>query len=207
MASPLLPIHPKNPEPRKIAQAVDLLREGGVIIYPTDTVYGIGCDLMNRKAIDRLIQIVGLKPQKFQLSFICSDISQAAQFVLPLSSAHFKMLKQTLPGPFTYILPAGALVPKIMGVNKKTVGIRIPDHAVPHELVAALGHPIVSASVKDPDPMREYTTDPEEIFEAFKHRVDLTIASGVSGNIPSTVVDLTSGDAVVTRQGLGHFPF
>lgn len=207
MACPLLPVHPKNPEPRKIAQAVEVLRNGGVIIYPTDTVYGIGCDLMNRKAIDRLVQIVGVKPQKFQLSFICSDISQVAQFVLPLSSSHFKMLKQTLPGPFTYILPAGALVPRIMGVNKKTVGIRIPDHAVPHEMVVALGHPIVSASVKDPDPMKEYTTDPEEIYEAFKHRVDLAINSGMSGNTPSTVVDLTSGDAVITRQGLGQFPF
>lgn len=207
MACPLLPVHPKNPEPRKIAQAVEVLRNGGVIIYPTDTVYGIGCDLMNRKAIDRLVQIVGIKPQKFQLSFICSDISQASQFVMPLSSSHFKMLKQTLPGPFTYILPAGALVPKIMGVNKKTVGIRIPDHAVPHEMVVALGHPIVSASVKDPDPMKEYTTDPEEIYEAFKHKVDLAINSGMSGNTPSTVVDFTSGDAVITRQGLGQFPF
>lgn len=207
MACPLLPIHPKNPEPRKIAQVVDVLHNGGVIIYPTDTVYGIGCDLMNRKAIDRLVQIVGVKPQKFQLSFICSDISQVAQFVLPLSSSHFKMLKQTLPGPFTYILPAGAMVPKIMGVNKKTVGIRIPDHAVPHDMVVALGHPIVSASVKDPDPMKEYTTDPEEIYQAFKHRVDLAVDSGVSGNTPSTVVDLTSGDAVITRQGLGQFPF
>jgi tRNA threonylcarbamoyl adenosine modification protein (Sua5/YciO/YrdC/YwlC family) len=207
MACPLLPVHPKNPEPRKIAQAVDVLRNGGVIIYPTDTVYGIGCDLMNRKAIDRLVQIVGVKPQKFQLSFICSDISQAAQFVMPLSSSHFKMLKQTLPGPFTYILLAGAQVPRIMGVNKKTVGIRIPDHAVPHEMVVALGHPIVSASVKDPDPMKEYTPDPEEIYEAFKHKVDLAINSGMSGNTPSTVVDLTSGDAVITRQGLGQFPF
>jgi tRNA threonylcarbamoyl adenosine modification protein (Sua5/YciO/YrdC/YwlC family) len=207
MACPLLPIHPKNPEPRKITQVVEALREGGVIIFPTDTVYGIGCDLMNRKAIDRLVQIVGIKPQKFQLSFICADISQVTQFVLPLSSAHFKMLKQTLPGPFTYILPASSLVPKIMGVNKKTVGVRIPNHAVPHEMVMGLGHPIVSASVKDPDPMKEYTTDPEEIYGAFKHKVDLAINSGVSGNTPSTVVDLTSGDAVITRQGLGNFPF
>jgi tRNA threonylcarbamoyl adenosine modification protein (Sua5/YciO/YrdC/YwlC family) len=207
MACPLLPVHPQNPEPRKIARVIEILREGGIIIYPTDTVYGIGCDLMNRKAIDRLVQIVGIKPQKFQLSFICADLGQVAQFVMPLPSSHFRMLKQTLPGPFTYILPAGNLVPKIMGVNKKAVGIRIPDHAVPHELVLALGHPIVSASVKDPDPMKEYTTDPEEIYEAFKHRVDLVIHSGPSGNIPSTVIDLTSGEAVITRQGLGQFPF
>lgn len=207
MACPLLPIHPKNPEPRKITQVVNLLSRGGIIIYPTDTVYGIGCNLISRKAVDRLMQIVGIKPQRFQLSFICSEISQVAKFVPPLSSSAFKLLKQTLPGPFTYILRAGSTVPKIMGSNKKTVGIRIPDHPVPRELVRALGHPLVSASVKDPDPMKEYTTDPEEIYEAFKHRVDLVIDSGASGNIPSTVVDLTGDTAVITRQGLGQFPF
>lgn len=180
---------------------------GGIVIYPTDTVYGIGCDLMNRKAVDRLVQLVGVKPQKFQLSFVCSEISQAARFVPPLSSHDFKILKQTLPGPFTYILEAGSLVPKIMGVNKKTVGIRIPDHRVPRELVLALGHPLVSASVKDRDPMKEYTTDPAEIYEAFKNKVDLVIDSGLSGNIPSTVVDLTGDFPSIVRQGLGQFPF
>lgn len=207
MACPLIPIHPKNPEPRKIAQAVDLLQRGGLIIYPTDTVYGIGCDLMSRKAVDRLIQVVGIKPQKFQLSFICGDISQVTRFTPPLASHEFKILKQTLPGPFTYILHAGSEVPRIMGVNKKTVGIRMPDHPVTRDIVQSLGHPLVSASVKDPDPMKEYTTDPEEIYESFKHRVDMVINSGPSGNVPSTIVDLTSGTPVITRQGLGQFPF
>jgi len=206
MACPLLPIHPKNPEPRKIAQVVQTLLDGGLIIYPTDTVYGIGCDLMNRKAIDRLGQLEGIRPNKFQLTFICADFSQLSQYVLQLNSYEFKLLKQNLPGPFTFILHAGSLVPKIMGVNKKTVGIRIPDHVVPREIVKALGHPLVSASVKDLDVVKEYTTDPEEIYEQFKHRVDLVIDSGPSGNIPSTVIDLTSGAAIITRQGLGVFP-
>ncbi len=205
MACPLLPVHPKNPEPRKITQVVQALRDGGVIIYPTDTVYGIGCDLMNRKAIDRLGQLEGIRPNKFQLTFICADFSQLSQYVLQLSSYEFKLLKQHLPGPFTFILQAGSLVPKIMGANKKTVGIRIPDHKVPQEIVKGLGHPLVSASVKDLDAVKEYTTDPEEIYERFKHRVDLVINSGPSGNIPSTVIDLTSGEAVVARQGLGVF--
>lgn len=207
MACPLLPLHPKNPEPRKLTQVIDILSRGGIVIYPTDTVYGIGCDLMNRKALDRLMQIVNVKPQKFQLSFICSSISQVAEFVSPLSTPIFKLLKQTLPGPFTYILPASSLVPKIMGVNKKTVGIRIPDHAVPRDLVGKLGHPLVSTSVKDADPMKEYTTDPAEIYAAFKHNVDLVIDSGISGNIPSTVVDLTGDEPRLIRQGLGQLPF
>jgi len=205
MACPLLPIHPKNPEPRKIAQVLHTLLEGGLIIYPTDTVYGIGCDLMNRKAIDRLGQLEGIRPNKFQLTFICADFSQLSQYVLQLNSYEFKLLKQNLPGPFTFILHAGSLVPKIMGVNKKTVGIRIPDHGVPREIVKALGHPLVSASVKDLDVVKEYTTDPEEIYEQFKNRVDLVIDSGTSGNIPSTVIDMTSGAAIITRQGLGVF--
>lgn len=207
MICPVISIHPKNPEPRKIAHVVKSLSEGGVIIYPTDTVYGIGCDLMNRRAIDRLCRIVDVKPQKFQLSFICSDFSHVSQYVQQLNSSEFKMLKRSLPGPFTFILQAGSEVPKIMGVNKKTVGIRIPDHPVPQEIVKALGHPLVSASVKSNDQIKEYTTDPLEIFEAFKHRVDLVIDSGMSGNVPSTVVDLTSGEPVITRQGLGQFSF
>jgi len=207
MACPLLPIHPTNPEPRKIAQVLDVLSRGGIIICPTDTVYGIACNLMNRKAVDRIMQVVGIKPQKFQLSFLCNDISQVAQYVKPLSTQVFKILKQTLPGPFTYILPASASVSRIAGVNKKTVGIRIPNHRVPRDLVVALGHPIVSSSVKDLDPLKEYTTDPEEIHAAFKHVVDLVIDSGVSGNVPSTVVDLTEEIPVIARQGLGEFPF
>lgn len=204
MAAPLLPIHPKNPEGRKIAQVAQCLRGGGIIIYPTDTVYGIGCDLMNRKAIDRLAHLVDIRPNKFQLTFICTDLSQVSQYVQQLNTYEFKMLKQNLPGPFTFILQAGSLVPRIMGINKRTVGIRIPDHSVPQAIVAGLGHPLVSASVKDIDQIKEYTTNPEEIYERFKHRVDIVIDSGPGGVIPSTIIDLTSGEAVITRQGLGQ---
>lgn len=200
----MLPIHPKNPEGRKIAQVAQCLRGGGIIIYPTDTVYGIGCDLMNRKAIDRLAHLVDIRPNKFQLTFICTDLSQVSQYVQQLNTYEFKMLKQNLPGPFTFILQAGSLVPRIMGINKRTVGIRIPDHSVPQAIVAALGHPLVSASVKDIDQIKEYTTNPEEIYERFKHRVDIVIDSGPGGVIPSTIIDLTSGEAVITRQGLGQ---
>jgi tRNA threonylcarbamoyl adenosine modification protein (Sua5/YciO/YrdC/YwlC family) len=207
MVAPVLTIHPKNPEPRKIASVVRCLQQGGIIIYPTDTVYGIGCDLMNRRAIEKLGKVVGIKPQKFQLSFICSDFSDISRYVQQLDSREFKMLKHSLPGPFTFILLAGSQVPKVMGVNKKTVGIRMPAHPIPQEIVKALGNPLVSASVKNNDTIVEYTTDPEEIHEKFKHQIDLMIDGGMGGNIPSTIVDLTSGVPEVTRQGLGTFAF
>ncbi len=207
MACPVLSIHPRNPEPRKIMHVVQCLQDGGVIIYPTDTVYGIGCDLMNRRAIDRLCKIVNIKPQKFNLSFICSDFSHLSQYVQQLASNEFKVLKHCLPGPFTFILHAGHQVPKIMGINKKTVGIRMPAHAIPQEIVKTLGHPLVSSSVKNVDTVKEYITDPEELFEAFKERVDLVIDGGIGGITPSTIIDFTSGEPVITRQGLGNFSY
>ncbi len=207
MACPVISIHPANPESRKIMRVVQCLQDGGVIIYPTDTVYGIGCDLMNRRAIDRLCKIVDIKPKKFNLSFICSGFSHLSQYVQQLASNEFKVLKHCLPGPFTFILHAGSEVPKIMGVNKKTVGIRMPAHPIPQEIVKTLGHPLVSASVKSDDTIKEYTTDPEELYEAFKHKVDLVIDGGIGGNIPSTIIDFTSGEPVITRQGLGVFSF
>ncbi|MDZ4716138.1 MAG: L-threonylcarbamoyladenylate synthase [Cytophagales bacterium] len=207
MPAQLIPIHPRNPEPRKIAMVVKTLLEGGLVIYPTDTVYGIGCDLMNRRAVERLCSVLAIKPHKLNLSFICADFSHVSNFVRPMDTSTFKILKHSLPGPFTFILNAGSMVPKIVGENKKTVGIRIPDHPIPHEIVKRLEHPLVTSSVKDDDAIREYTTDPAEIFEDFKHRVDLVVDGGPGGNIPSTVVDFTSGIPVVTRQGLGDFQF
>jgi len=186
---------------------VKTLLEGGLVIYPTDTVYGIGCDLMNRRAVERLCSVLAIKPHKLNLSFICADFSHVSNFVRPMDTSTFKILKHSLPGPFTFILNAGSMVPKIVGENKKTVGIRIPDHPIPHEIVKRLEHPLVTSSVKDDDAIREYTTDPAEIFEDFKHRVDLVVDGGPGGNIPSTVVDFTSGIPVVTRQGLGDFQF
>ena len=203
MACPLLPIHPQNPEPRKIANVIQCLRDGGVIVYPTDTVYGFGCDLMNRKAIDRLGRLVGVKPGKFQLSFICSDFRMASRYTPPLDSAHFKLMKQVLPGPLTFILPASSAVPRIMGVNKKTVGIRIPDHPVALALAEGLGQPLISTSVKNQDVLTPYLTDPETIHAMFKNSVDLVIHSGQGGYTPSTVINLTAGVPEITRQGLG----
>jgi tRNA threonylcarbamoyl adenosine modification protein (Sua5/YciO/YrdC/YwlC family) len=207
MAAEFLKIHPDNPEQRKINHVVDVLKAGGIVVYPTDTIYGIGCDLLNRKAIERLCRILDIKPQKLNLSFICNDLSHISEYVRRIDTPVFKILKKALPGPFTFILESSSKVPKILDVNKKTVGIRIPHHAVPLAIVKELGNPIITSSIKDNDEIKTYTTDPEEIYEDLKHKVDIVIDSGVGGNIPSTIVDFTSGEPVVTRYGLGEFVF
>ena len=203
MAAEYLKIHPQNPEQRKINHVVDVFKRGGIVIYPTDTVYGIGCDLSNKKAIERLCRILDIKPQKLDLSFICNDLSHISEYVKRIDTPVFKILKKTLPGPFTFILESSSRVPKILDVNKKTVGIRIPNHNVPRMLVAALGNPIITSSIKDDDLIKEYTTEPEEIYEDFKAAVDIVIDSGACGNIPSTVVDCTTDELLIIRQGLG----
>ncbi|MBY0433955.1 MAG: threonylcarbamoyl-AMP synthase [Cyclobacteriaceae bacterium] len=205
MPAELLRIHPENPEPRKIRHAVDVLQRGGILVYPTDTIYGIGCDLHNRRAVERLCKIQDVKPQKLNLSFICSDLSHIAEYVKRIDTPEFKILKRALPGPFTFIFESSSMVPKILDVNKKTVGIRIPLHPIPLDIVRLLGHPLITSSIKDDDTIKEYTTDPEEIYEDFKHLVDAVIDGGPGGNVPSTVVDFTSDIPVVTRQGLGNF--
>lgn len=207
MLAELIKIHPINPEMRKINRAVEVLRNGGIVVYPTDTIYGIGCDLMNRKSIERLCRILDIKPNKLDLSFICNDLTHISEFVKRIDTPVFKVLKKSLPGPYTFILESSSRVPKILDVNKKTVGIRIPNHNIPRTLVAELGNPLITSSIKDDDHIKEYTTDPEEIYEDFKHMVDLVIDGGVSGNIPSTVVDCTGSELLVVRQGLGepHF--
>jgi tRNA threonylcarbamoyl adenosine modification protein (Sua5/YciO/YrdC/YwlC family) len=205
MTAEFLAIHPVTPEPRKIARVVELLRKGGIIVYPTDTVYGIGCDLLNRRAVERLCYILDLKPQKLDLSFICSDLSHVSRYVKRLETPEFKILKKLFPGPFTFIFESNNQVPKILDVNKKTVGIRIPDHPIPLAIVDQLKNPLITSSIKDDDHIKEYTTDPEEIYDDVKHKVDLVINGGAGGNIPSTVVDFTSGEPVVIRQGLGKF--
>lgn len=207
MAAELLPIHPQNPESRKISRCVEVLRNGGIIIYPTDTIYGIGCDLLNRRAVERLCQILHIRPNKLDLSFICHDLSQIAEFVRRIDTPVFKILKKSLPGPFTYIFESSSNVPRILDVNKKTVGIRIPNHAIPIEIVKLLGNPLITSSIKNDDDIKEYTTDPQEIFEDFKHRVDVVIDGGPGGNVPSTIVDFTGDGPLVVRQGLGEFPF
>lgn len=205
MSAEFLNIHPVTPEPRKIAHVVNLLKQGAVVVYPTDTIYGIGCDLMNRRAGEKLCQITDVKPQKLNLSFICSDLSHISKYVKRIDTPEFKALKKSLPGPFTFIFESNSNVPKILNVNKKTVGIRIPAHPIPLALVHLLENPLISSSIKDDDLIKEYTTDPEEIYEDFKNKVDLVIDGGTGGNVPSTIVDFTSGEAIVTRQGLGIF--
>jgi tRNA threonylcarbamoyl adenosine modification protein (Sua5/YciO/YrdC/YwlC family) len=205
MAAELLKIHPANPENRKIERVVTKLKDGGIVIYPTDTIYGIGCDLFNKKAVEKLCQILAIKPQKLNLSFICSDISQISEYVKRIDTPVFKILKRYLPGPYTFILESSSKVPKVLDVNKKTVGIRIPDHRIPQMIVEALGNPMITSSIKDEDKIKEYTTDPEEIYEDLKNIVDLVIDGGIGGNVPSTIVDCTNDQLQITRQGLGEF--
>lgn len=196
-------IYEENPNPKSIAQVVEVLKKGGIIIYPTDTIYGIGCDITNPKAVERVCQIKGVKPDKANLSFICNDLSSISQYTKPLDNATFRLLKKSLPGPFTFIFEASGQVPKLLSSKKKTVGIRVPDNNIAREIVAALGNPIVSASIHDDDEVLEYSTDPELIYEKFSDRVDLVIDGGYGKNIPSTVVDCTTGDFEVIRQGEG----
>ena len=203
MTAELLRIHPLNPEGRKIQRTIEILKRGGIIIYPTDTIYGIGCDLMNRKAIERLCHVMDIKPHKLDLSFICNDLSHISEYVKRIDTPVFKILKKALPGPYTFILESSSKVPRILNVNKKTVGIRIPNHAIPRSIVAQLGNPLINSSIKDDDIIKEYTTDPEEIYEDFKHSVDLVIDGGPGNNIPSSVIDCTGDQIVVVREGLG----
>jgi len=203
MPAELIKIHPVNPEGRKIARVVEILKNGGVIIYPTDTIYGIGCSLMNKKSIERLCRIIGVKPQKLDLSFICEDLSQVSNYVKRMDTPVFKILKKALPGPYTFIFEASSRVPKILDVNKKTVGIRIPANFIPLILVQQLGNPLISSSIKDEDVIREYTTDPEKIYEDFKHEVDVVIDGGPGGNVASSVIDCTDEPLKIIRVGLG----
>ena len=203
MPAELLKIHPVNPEQRKVRHVVDVLKNGGLIVYPTDTVYGLGCDLMNRKAIERLCRVLDIRPQKLDLSFICRDLSQISEYARRIETPVFKVLRKALPGPFTFILESSGKVPRILDVNKKTVGVRIPDHSVPRCIVEALGNPMITASIKNEDLIREYTTDPNEMFQDLKHAVDLVIDSGAGGNVPSTVIDCTGHALEIIRQGLG----
>ena len=205
MPAEYIDIHPDNPQPNKIDKVVDVLRKGGVIIYPTDTVYGIGCDIHNTRAVERLCKIQNLNPKKINLSFICYDLSHIAEYTQNLSTEVFKIMKKSLPGPYTFILKANNNVPKILHTKKNTVGIRVPNHNVPREIVKELGNPLLNSSIKDTDEILVYTTDPEEIYERYKHLVDMVIHSGFGGNEPSTILDCTDYEVVVIREGKGSF--
>ncbi|HOW25919.1 MAG TPA: L-threonylcarbamoyladenylate synthase [Bacteroidales bacterium] len=200
----LLRIHPETPGERQIKTVVECLNDGGVIIFPTDTVYGLGCDIYQGKAIERIARIKGIKKEKANFSFICHDLSHLADYTRPLNNSVYKLMKASLPGPYTFILNANSNVPKIFQSRKKTVGIRVPDNKIPIEIVKELGHPIMTTSVYDEDEILEYSTDPELIHEKFKDLVDIVIDGGYGDNEPSTILDCTGEEIFVIREGKGE---
>ena len=209
----LLHLHPVNPQPRNIRTIVECLLDGGVIIYPTDTIYGLGCDIFQHKAIERICRIKQVDPAKAQLSFICHDLSDLSNYTKSISTPLYRLLKNYVPGPYTFILPASKQVPKILKSRKDTIGLRIPDNLIARSLVKELGHPILSSSlpgdfgVHAPEsPLVEEYTDPEMIEEKFKNLVDIVIDGGIGGVLPSTVVDCTGDEPVIIRKGLGAWP-
>jgi tRNA threonylcarbamoyl adenosine modification protein (Sua5/YciO/YrdC/YwlC family) len=200
----LLRINPDKPNYEEIAEVVKCLRDGGVVIYPTDTVYGIGCDIYKQRAVERVCYIKNINPEKANFSFICSDLSHLSDFTKPIDTATCKVMRKVLPGPFTFILEANNNVPKLFKTNKKTVGIRIPNNKIILEVVRQLGNPVMSTSVHDEDEIIEYTTDPDLIYEKYKHLVDIVIAGGYGNNEASTVIDCSDGEFTILRHGLGN---
>ncbi|MBS4057547.1 MAG: threonylcarbamoyl-AMP synthase [Bacteroidetes bacterium] len=199
----LIKIFPQNPAPRHIRMVVDSLKNGGIIIFPTDTVYGLGCSIYQQKAVDRIAQLKGVKKEKANFSFIFNNLSMLSEFTKPINNEVYKLMRKNLPGPFTFILEANNNIPKIFQSKKKTVGIRIPDNEIISVLVEELGHPLLTTSIHDADTLIEYMTDPEEIHDVFKDQVDIVIDGGAGGNQPSTIVDCTNDEWEITRQGKG----
>jgi tRNA threonylcarbamoyl adenosine modification protein (Sua5/YciO/YrdC/YwlC family) len=204
MRARLIRINAENPPEKKIREVAEVLSKGGLVIYPTDTVYGIGCDIFNPKAIEKICDLKNIDPKKMQLSFICYDLSHISEYAKNLPDSVFKLMKKTLPGPFTFILNSSSKVPKLLNAKKNTVGIRIPNHNIPRMLVKELGNPILTTSVKDDDDIIEYSTDPELIYEKFMDKVDLVIDGGYGNNMASTIVDCTTDEFTVIREGLGN---
>jgi tRNA threonylcarbamoyl adenosine modification protein (Sua5/YciO/YrdC/YwlC family) len=199
----ILKIHPDNPNSREIKKVIECLKDGGVIVYPSDTVYGIGCDIFNKKAVERIAKIKGINIKKNNFSFICSDLSHISDFTKPIDNSTYKLMKRNLPGPFTFILNANNSIPKLFKINKKTIGIRVPNHNIPLEIVSQLGNPIITTSVKEDDKILEHSTNPELIYEKLKHLVDIVIDGGFTGIEPSTIVDCTGNDFEIIRQAKG----
>ncbi len=195
-------IYKENPNEKEIAKVIAVLRKGGLIIYPTDTVYGLGCDITNTKALERIAKIKGVKLAKANFSFICNDLSHLSDYVRQIDTPTFKLLKRALPGAYTFILPGNNNLPKVFK-RKKTVGIRVPDNNIARKIVKSLGNPIVSTSIYDEDDLLEYTTDPELIYEKWQNIVDLVIDGGYGDNTASTVIDLSKGEVEVIREGKG----
>ncbi|MDE3235089.1 MAG: threonylcarbamoyl-AMP synthase [Bacteroidota bacterium] len=199
----LLQIHPDNPNPRYLKKVVECLLDGGVIVYPTDTIYGIGCDIFQHKAIERISRIKNVDSRKAQMSFVCYDLSDLSKYTKSISTPLYRLLKSYLPGPYTFILPASKEVPKILQSKKSTIGLRVPDNNIARAIVHALDHPLLSASL--PGEMVEEYTDPELIYEKFGNLVDIVIDGGIGGMIPSTIIDCTKEDYEVIRQGAGEW--
>lgn len=195
-------IYEENPNPKEISKVVKILKNGGLIIYPTDTVYGLGCDITNTKALERVARIKGVKLEKANFSFICHDLSNLSDYVKQIDTSVFKILKRALPGPYTFILPGAKTLPNPFK-KKKTVGIRVPNNPIALEIVKQLGNPIISTSIRDEDAVLEYTTDPELILEKWDGLVDLVIDGGYGDNEPSTVIDLSESEPIVIREGKG----
>lgn len=199
----LIQIHPVDPQPRLVKQVTECLNNGGIIAYPTDTIYGLGCDIFQPKAIERICRIKNVDPQKAQLTFICRDLSHLSDYTKSISTPLYRLLKRYLPGPYTFILPASKQVPKILQNKKSTIGLRIPDNNICRHILDSLQHPLLSASF--PGATVEEYTDPEIIYDKFKTVVDLVVDGGIGGVVPSTVIDCTSGEYEIIRQGLGEF--
>jgi len=200
----LLTIHHDNPEKRKIDQVIEVLKKGGIIVYPTDTVYSMACDLNNRKAVERMAQLKGIKVEKANFSLICYDLSHISDFTVQFSNTTYKLMKKALPGPFTFILNANNSVPKLFKSKKKTIGIRVPDNNIANVIVKQLGNPLISTSVHDDDEILEYITDPELIHEKYKTTIDIVIDGGYGKNEASTVIDCTNDAPEIIRQGIGE---
>ena len=199
----LLRIHPDNPQEKLIKQVVECLVDGGIIIYPTDTVYGIGCDIFKHKAVEKIARLRDVNIKKHNFSFICSDLSHLSDFAKPMDRSTYRLMKKALPGPFTFILEANNTIPKLFKNNKKTVGIRVPEHHIPRGIVHALGNPILTTSIHDDDSLVEYSADPELIYEKYQNQVDIVIDGGYGKLVPSTIVDCSHGGPEIIRQGLG----
>lgn len=198
----LIQVHPEDPQPRLVKQVAECLKDGGVIIYPTDTIYGLGCDINQHKAVERISKIKNVDPQKAQLSFICRDLSHLSDYTKSIDTPLYRLLKRYLPGPYTFILPASKQVPKMLQSKKSTIGLRVPDNNICQHILDELGNPILSASL--PGDMVEEYTDPEVIYEKFGDKVDFVIDGGIGGMVPSTIVDCTGEEWTITRQGLGE---
>ncbi|CAM1344410.1 L-threonylcarbamoyladenylate synthase [Tenacibaculum amylolyticum] len=195
-------IYNENPNPKEIDKVVKVLQKGGIVIYPTDTVYGLGCDITNQKAMEKVAKIKGIKLEKANFSFVCNDLSHLSDYVKQIETPVYKILKRALPGPYTFVLPGSNSLPRIFK-KRKTVGIRVPDNNIARAIVEQLGNPIVSTSIHDEDEVIEYTTDPELIFEKWQHIVDIVIDGGYGDNHASTVIDLTEDEPVIIREGKG----